>query len=1006
MLAYFQSYSQIALDTSQYIDFQNVHLTHYSTKNALDQNSIGAFTVDKDGILWGSTELSLFSFDGDCFTLDYPYRGQKHMAKDSDGNLRIKGATSKNGQLIPDSLNHKNIYIGLRGMHLFLDSLDNDFTLKELYKAGVACKTKSGDLYGNSPNEILYFNGHTWDTIYPKRVDRLSSFTSDSSFYFLDDEHYLWKFTKGKFIAKYSLEHFSPDLSIIWNYNPFATYFFDRGRLFRFKEIKGVPTLQLWMKNVNVAGLHRVLEMTEVDSSSIFFLGSRTNGFYYGKPKILQSKGLTTNDGETNIVYSHVSLNGDSLLTGSGVVINDQGAYQKFNEQNLSSRNLFKDSKGRIWTTYQDKTAEISYFVYLSPENGFKPKRIGSDIFKHINEDDKGTIWGTSKDSLYQFDETEKLFKAEIALPKNLSEGAKDLYFNPFTSELWLLNRNTDHKLNFKYSNNRWQAFSFSKNSKPRTKFYHFSDENTVWITTKKDGFYAYYNDSLYILPLDEKKYLQNPHCILEDDNGYFWISCNQGVFQASKADLMAYIRGETEHVYYYYWGLNDGIEGYELNGNCTPCGIKLNSGNFSFPSLNGVVQFNPSTIHPILPTYPINITGFKINDRDTLITQEQKLDADIELLEFKISAPYFGEKVNQGSLEYYLEGLHHKWHSVRSDKLISFGNLSHGRYTLKIRRMKGFGVNNYSIVEYPFSIQEFYYETTLFKVLATISIFLIMSLLFYIQSLLELKRRKKLEHIIVEKTEDYRRLNTTLRNNLSELNVSQEALKKILEDKDRMMAIYAHDVRGPLKHMVYMAERNEEKHEELSKNDVKRWFSVIAKTANGIYDQTERMFHWISGQSNGMQLEQMEIPLKELIFESTRFFQNQANAKDIEFKNLISEDLKVVSDPNILRIAINNIIDNAIKFTHSGSIEFTALENEERILLNVKDNGQGIDEDRLAELNDGVYSSSMGTNNEEGKGFGLSAIKKLLSEMGGTLRLDSKEGVGTTVSLFLPKDS
>ena len=532
----------------------------------------------------------------------------------------------------------------------------------------------------------------------------------------------------------------------------------------------------------------------------------------------------------------------------------------------------------------------------------------------------------------------------------------------------------------------------------------YFSDAETAWFTARRQGLYAYYKDSLYTLPVDKNGFLNSSHCILEDKNGYFWISSNHGVFQALKSDLEAYIKGTTKTVYYYLWGLNDGIEGYELNGSCKPCGIKLSSGKFSFPALNGVVQFDPLQTKPILPIKPISISAFRLNERDTVLAKNITLEAGSELLEFQISAPYFGEKANNSYIEYHLVGLHKKWHSLRDDGLISIDNLSHGNYVLQVRRIRGFGVDNYTLVEFPFNVAKFYYETLWFRIGFGVVLLMIIGILFYIRFRLARRRRRELEAVIREKTKDYRVLNSRLKENLNELKLSQQALKKILEDKDRMMGIYAHDIRGPLRHMVYMAERNDEKAGELESDEIKRWFKVFAQTANGIYEQTERMFHWISGQSNGMQLEQMRIPVRDIVFESTRFFQNQANTKGIEFVNLLSEDIWVVSDPNILRIAINNIIDNAIKFTESGIIEFSALENKERILINIKDSGIGIDEERLAQLNDGVYSSSLGTANEVGKGFGLSAIKKLLSEMGGAIRLDSTLGSGTTVSLFLPK--
>jgi signal transduction histidine kinase len=141
------------------------------------------------------------------------------------------------------------------------------------------------------------------------------------------------------------------------------------------------------------------------------------------------------------------------------------------------------------------------------------------------------------------------------------------------------------------------------------------------------------------------------------------------------------------------------------------------------------------------------------------------------------------------------------------------------------------------------------------------------------------------------------------------------------------------------------------------------------------------------------------------MFFESTRFFQNQANSKNIEFNNEIDKDFFLLTDPNVLRIAINNIIDNAIKFTEFGRIDFRAYRDEKNVIISIQDTGVGIGEEHLKRLNEGEYFSSSGTKNEKGKGFGLSAIRKLLSEMGGVIKIESEEGKGTSIFIYLPKE-
>src|SRR5690606_7031478 len=103
-------------------------------------------------------------------------------------------------------------------------------------------------------------------------------------------------------------------------------------------------------------------------------------------------------------------------------------------------------------------------------------------------------------------------------------------------------------------------------------------------------------------MPLDGQGFLAHAKCMLKDTAGYFWITTSKGLFRVYGQDFVDYADSRDSRVYYQYYGKSNGFNSNEFNGNCQPCGIVLDNGYFSFPSLNGLVVFNPYSINPDYP--------------------------------------------------------------------------------------------------------------------------------------------------------------------------------------------------------------------------------------------------------------------------------------------------------------------------------------------------------------------------------------------------------------------
>ncbi|PLX88197.1 MAG: hypothetical protein C0618_05065 [Desulfuromonas sp.] len=130
-----------------------------------------------------------------------------------------------------------------------------------------------------------------------------------------------------------------------------------------------------------------------------------------------------------------------------------------------------------------------------------------------------------------------------------------------------------------------------------------------------------------------------------------------------------------------------------------------------------------------------------------------------------------------------------------------------------------------------------------------------------------------------------------------------------------------------------------------------------------------------------------------------------------IDQKQMIVEesfpaDLSFVTDAQHLQIVLMNLLDNALEFCPQGShIKLSAGMTDSGMMLSVEDSGDGIAADELVRVFDRFRQLEMGTTkSHRGHGLGLSISKALMDLMDGTISLNSEQGKGSIVELFLPE--
>jgi len=146
---------------------------------------------------------------------------------------------------------------------------------------------------------------------------------------------------------------------------------------------------------------------------------------------------------------------------------------------------------------------------------------------------------------------------------------------------------------------------------------------------------------------------------------------------------------------------------------------------------------------------------------------------------------------------------------------------------------------------------------------------------------------------------------------------------------------------------------------------------------------------------------------LAQLIDKSLSLLQHKLKAKGIQVETQIDGAMSVmVEEVSFVNTVVNNLITNAVKFSHPDSvIKIKGTKREGRIQLSIADQGVGMSERFLGQIFDLTKSTSKpGTSGETGTGFGLPLVKKFVSRYGGKIEIQSQqeEPSGTKIKLLL----
>jgi two-component system phosphate regulon sensor histidine kinase PhoR len=232
-------------------------------------------------------------------------------------------------------------------------------------------------------------------------------------------------------------------------------------------------------------------------------------------------------------------------------------------------------------------------------------------------------------------------------------------------------------------------------------------------------------------------------------------------------------------------------------------------------------------------------------------------------------------------------------------------------------------------------------------------------------------------------------------------------AARMTQQNQSDFIAHVSHELRTPLttiKSYVEMLMDN-----EVSDDDTKiDFYNTINDEANRLARLISNLLNISKIETGSLAINKDMIKTGEFIKDIVHSIESQAVSKNINLEPILPDKLSaLVVEKDLLRVAILNILGNAIKYTPpGGSITLTVKENDSNVTLDISDTGYGISNEELPHIFDKFFRSSDDTIKQQtGNGLGLALSREIIRLHDGKIEVSSKLQQGTRFTLTLPKE-
>lgn len=459
---------------------------------------------------------------------------------------------------------------------------------------------------------------------------------------------------------------------------------------------------------------------------------------------------------------------------------------------------------------------------------------------------------------------------------------------------------------------------------------------------------------------------------LLPDDNGDLWLTSNKGIARFNTKDF------SINH-----YGPSDGVQDWEFNYGVAHIG---QSGRYYFGGINGVNIFAPNKVvaSPLTPI--VNLQQILLHERPlTLSKQPLIFDYNDNYLVFDYTG-ILHLNPQQVTYHYRLLGLDNTWIEAGHDRRARYNALPPGDYQFQVM-----AANPDGIWSEEKTLQTFSIAPPPWRSWPAYAFYL---LVFIASGFSYHGWRNKTEQILRDKVD----LAT------AELATANEHIRLQFQS-------FAHEVKTPLMSVsnhCSIAVREIMSIQTIDQNtcldralkSINRAVKSLDDIRNGVRQELDLAELRIRCDYQPLTFSVSAIINKTLVSRSNRLAE-----RHIELQQQIPENAAISTQPGVLELIIDNLLDNAIQHTpDGGQIRVTGQRQESKWLLTVEDNGPGVSVIEQDKIFLHSYRSRNNGNNDEGRGMGLYLVKSILKTCGGTITVADSALGGSQFSFTLPK--
>ncbi|MBI5179250.1 MAG: sensor histidine kinase [Nitrospinae bacterium] len=220
---------------------------------------------------------------------------------------------------------------------------------------------------------------------------------------------------------------------------------------------------------------------------------------------------------------------------------------------------------------------------------------------------------------------------------------------------------------------------------------------------------------------------------------------------------------------------------------------------------------------------------------------------------------------------------------------------------------------------------------------------------------------------------------------------------------KDKFISLVSHDLKAPLATITGYAHLLRHDIDLGRKEESQKHVAAVlrsSETLNALVDSLLKTSRFKMGK---MALTKTPIDMASLAVRVLAGLGAAASQKGVKLHNAIAPEPHLHGDETLIQEVLHNLVSNAIKFTHPGGTVTVHRASADPRTVVVRDTGMGIDSARIPALfNYDEKTSTVGTHGEHGSGLGLPLCRDIIDAHGGTIRVESLPGEGTSVYFTL----